>query len=117
MKVLGVEQTETYNQIHELIEDFRTAAKNICQTERVRGIIAVEIIPSVELSFHLSGNVVYLKAGKTTYLEEVHNLGELKGERDHLPIRIMSLYHKIEELIIRNKITLLHIEKAVLEIT
>lgn len=116
MKVLGVEQTETYNQIYELIEVFRAAAKRVCETQKVRGIIAVEIIPGAELSFHMSGESVYLKVEKQTYLEEVHNLGEIRGERDHLPIKIMSLYHKLEELIIVNTITLLHIEQAILRI-
>lgn len=116
MKVLGVEQTETYNQIYELIEVFRAAAKRVCETQKVRGIIAVEIAPNIELSFHMSGEAVYLKADKTSHLEEVHNLGEVRGERDFLPIKIMSLYHKLEELIIVDTITLLHIEKAILEI-
>ncbi len=116
MKVLGVEQTETYNTIHELIEQFRTAAKTVCQTDKVRGIIDVEIVPNTKLGFHMSNECVFLTVDTQGYLEEPHNLGEIRGERDHLPIRIMSLYHKLESLIITEDITLLHIEKAILRI-
>ena len=117
MKVLGVEQTEEYNQVYKLIEQFRIAAKKVCQTERVRGIVDVEITPNAKLGFHMSNECAHLTVGRQTYLEDVHNLGEVKGERDILPIRIMSLYHKLEGMLINEDITLLHIEKDILELS
>ena len=114
MKVKGVEQSETYNRIHNLIYHFRKAARNECIKYNCRGVVDIEIIPEITLSFHMSGQEVYLRADKTTFLERIHNQGEMMGERDHLPIKVMSLYHKLESLVIRGEITLFDIEKTIL---
>ena len=117
MKVLGVEQTPTYNQIYKLIEAFKKSAKAMCIAEKCNGTIGHEIVPGVELSYHKNTDGAYLKVGERSHTETVHKLGELEGEPDLVPVNIMSLYHKLEQLVMINELTLEDIERTIIDMT